>query len=150
LLPLLILFVLVAKKIIFILGLVTSVKNQFSCASCSAFAATGLHETCMLNAGARMNGLDLSEQMVIDCGFNGRDMNGCHGAHAGSYGRVFANKVNGQGPHETKYPYLDTRPILTCPKESTTFNSGARVKTPLEDYYCSEEKLQQHVKSMFL
>ncbi len=41
-----------------------------SCGSCAAFAATGAHETCMLKAGARMNGLDLSEQgnfMKIFC-----------------------------------------------------------------------------------
>jgi hypothetical protein len=41
-----------------------------SCGSCAAFAATGAHETCMLKAGARMNGLDLSEQgnfMIIFC-----------------------------------------------------------------------------------
>ena len=53
-------------------GLVTSVKNQQSCGSCAAFAATGAHETSMLSAGARFNGLDLSEQYIIDCGFNGQ------------------------------------------------------------------------------
>jgi len=51
--------------------LVTPVKNQLSCGSCAAFAITGAHETCMLKAGARFNGLDLSEQQLIDCGFNG-------------------------------------------------------------------------------
>ncbi len=89
-------------------GLVTPIKNQMSCASCSAFAATGAHETCMLLAGARYNGLDLSEQMIIDCGYNGKDMDGCHGAHSGSYGKVFANILQGQSPHEVNYPYLDT------------------------------------------
>ena len=43
-------------------GLVTPARDQMSCGSCAAFAATGAHETCMLKAGARMNGLDLSEQ----------------------------------------------------------------------------------------
>ena len=42
-----------------------------SCGSCAAFAATGAHETCMLVSGARFNGLDLSEQQLIDCGYNG-------------------------------------------------------------------------------
>jgi hypothetical protein len=37
-------------------------------------------------------------------------MNGCEGAHSGSYGRVFANQLGGQGPHEATYPYLG--PIL--------------------------------------
>ena len=52
-------------------GLVTPAKNQMSCGSCAAFAATGAHETCMLVSGARFNGLDLSEQQLIDCGYNG-------------------------------------------------------------------------------
>jgi hypothetical protein len=38
--------------------------------SCAAFAATGAHETCMLVGGARFNGLDLSEQYLIDCAYN--------------------------------------------------------------------------------
>ena len=112
-----------------------------TCGSCAAFAATGAHETCMLKAGARMNGLDLSEQMIIDCGYNGDDMNGCHGAHSGSYGRILAGKLVGESPHEVTYPYLDNQPKLTCPSGMTTYNSGALVKTPMEDFGCSEAKL---------
>jgi C1A family cysteine protease len=58
------------KQLFLLLGLVTSVKNQMSCGSCAAFAITGAHETCMLAGGARFNGLDLSEQYLIDCGYN--------------------------------------------------------------------------------
>lgn len=65
-------------------GLVTPVKDQMSCGSCAAFAATPAHETCMLKAGARMNGLDLSEQEQIDCGCDGKSMDGCNGANSGS------------------------------------------------------------------
>ena len=50
-----------SKNVLF-QGLVTPARDQMSCGSCAAFAATGAHETCMLKAGARMNGLDLSEQ----------------------------------------------------------------------------------------
>ena len=51
-------------------GIVTVARNQMSCGSCAAFAAVGLHETCMLKAGAKKDGLDLSEQYLVDCGFN--------------------------------------------------------------------------------
>merc|ERR1712142_783352 len=52
-------------------GLVTSVKNQMDCGSCAAFASTANHESCMLKAGAKMENLDLSEQYLLDCGYNG-------------------------------------------------------------------------------
>ena len=123
----------------------TPARSQQSCGSCAAFAATGLHETCMLMAGARMNGLDLSEQMILDCGFNGKDMDGCHGGHSGSYGRVMANLLEGQSPHEDTYPYMDTNPALECPSGETVYNSGALVKTVMEDFYCSEDKLKEQV-----
>ena len=55
-----------------ILGHVTVPKNQGNCGSCAAFAATGLHETCMAKAGAPLKGLDLSEQYLVDCGYDGR------------------------------------------------------------------------------
>jgi len=130
-------------------GMVTPPRNQMSCGSCAAFAATGAHETCMLWAGGRMNGLDLSEQMVLDCGYNGQDMGGCQGGHSGSYGRVFVKNaaIHGQGPHEATYPYLDTQPKLTCPSGMSIYNSGAKVQNPMEDYSCSEEKLAQLVST---
>ena len=53
-------------------GWVTEAKNQGNCGSCAAFAATGLHETCMAKAGAPVRSLDLSEQYLVDCGFNGK------------------------------------------------------------------------------
>ena len=56
-------------------GLVTIAKNQGNCGSCAAFAAHGLHETCMAKAGAPTAKLDLSEQYMIDCGFNKRYAN---------------------------------------------------------------------------
>jgi hypothetical protein len=133
-----------------LIGMTTPARSQKSCGSCAAFAATGLHETCMLKAGARMNGLDLSEQMVLDCGFNGQDMGGCQGGHSGSYGRVFANMLGGQSPHEVTYPYMDTQPALKCPTGKAVYNSGALVKTVMEDYYCSEDKLKQQVIIIFL
>ena len=69
----------------FILGLITKPKNQMSCGSCAAFAATATHETCMRRAGTPLKGLDLSEQQLVDRGYNGKDMNGCNGAYVGAY-----------------------------------------------------------------
>ena len=53
-------------------GLVTIAKNQGNCGSCAAFAASGLHETCMAKAGAPTAKLDLSEQYLVDCGYDGK------------------------------------------------------------------------------
>jgi hypothetical protein len=54
-------------------------------------------------------------------------------------------QLGGQGPHEVTYPYLDTQPKLACPAPQKTYNSGAVVKIPMEDFYCSEEKLKAQV-----
>ena len=51
-------------------GWVTAVKNQGSCGSCAAFAAHAQHETTLVKAGATLSGMDLSEQHLIDCGYN--------------------------------------------------------------------------------
>jgi hypothetical protein len=51
-------------------------------------------------------------------------------------------QLGGQGPHEVTYPYLDTQPKLACPAPQKTYNSGAVVKIPMEDNYCSEDKLK--------
>merc|ERR1712200_175863 len=37
--------------------LITKPKNQMSCGSCAAFAATATHETCMRRAGTPLKGL---------------------------------------------------------------------------------------------
>ena len=132
-------------------GLVTPVRDQMSCGSCAAFAATAAHETCMLKAGARMNGLDLSEQELIDCGFDGQSMNGCNGANSGSYGKFFATNLTGQSVHEIAYPYMDSQPELTCQAAGKPiYNSGAFVKTAMQDFKCNEDKLKQLVSCNFL
>jgi hypothetical protein len=57
--------------------------------------------------------------------------------------------LQGQSPHEVTYPYLDTQPALKCPTGKSVYNSGALVKTVMEDYYCSEDKLKQQVIYLF-
>jgi len=123
------------------LNLVTPPKNQQSCGSCAAFAATSVAETCMLSAGARMNGLDGSEQQLVDCGYDGGSMNGCHGAYPQAYPEWFA-KNGGQFYHEIDYPYLDVSPAKKCPSNVKTYNSGAKVDKALVDLRCNEEKMK--------
>ena len=57
-----------AQIFLMIPGLVTSVKDQGGCGSCSAFAATALHESCLIKAGSDRECLDLSEQYLMNCG----------------------------------------------------------------------------------
>ena len=51
--------------------------------------------------------MDLSEQQLVDCGYNKGSMNGCNGAWVGAYQDWMANEHNGQVAHEAQYPYLD-------------------------------------------
>jgi len=128
------------------LGYVTSPRNQGNCGSCVAFAASGLHEVCMAKAGAPKRGLDLSEQFLVDCGYDGKQMNGCKGAAPHRYTAFFWEK-GGQGPHEATYPYLDNYPKLNCKTASKvpTWNSGAKVSEASWDYNCNEDKLMSLV-----
>jgi len=123
-------------------GLVTPVKNQKSCGSCAAFAAHGLHETCLRKAGVPMKGLDLSEQYLIDCGYNGRSMNACNGAYPHSYPVWFANN-GGLSAHEGKYPYLDTSPLQNCAKaKGLEWQAGAKVDKAYYDFGSNESKMK--------
>merc|ERR550519_1760828 len=124
-------------------GLITKPKNQMSCGSCAAFAATATHETCMRRAGTPMDGLDLSEQQLVDCGYNGQGMNGCNGAYVGAYQEWMANNNNGYS-HEAQYPYLDRDPNLRC-MYKPTWNTGAKVTKAITDYGCNEDKLKKLV-----
>merc|ERR1712002_442643 len=116
-------------------GLVTIAKNQGNCGSCAAFAASGLHETCMAKAGAPTAKLDLSEQYLVDCGYDGNSMNGCKGAWLHAYTDWFS-KDGGIAPHEGSYPYLDKYPNLNCRKARYVkkWNSGAKVLRSIQDW----------------
>jgi len=130
-----------------LLGHVTVAKNQGNCGSCAAFAATGLHETCMAKAGAPLNGLDLSEQYLVDCAYNpNKGANGCNGAAPHAYPVWFA-KDGGSSPHEAKYPYLGGSPKLNCNTAANIpkWNSGAKVTNAVYDFSCSQDKLKQLV-----
>ena len=70
-------------------GIVTEVKDQGSCGSCAAFAATAQHETVILKQGLSgyLDDFDLSEQQLLDCGFDDENALACEGAYIFAYPR---------------------------------------------------------------
>jgi len=125
-------------------GLITSVKNQASCGSCAAFASNTVMETCMLKAGASLDDLDLAEQQILDCGFDGNCMNGCNGACPHSYISFMAEEGGRDWSHEYQYAYEADTYSNNC-QEKDTWASGAKVTESIYDYSCTEEKLKQLV-----
>merc|ERR1711899_316892 len=95
-------------------GYVTSVKNQGSCGSCEAFGTVAALEASLVKAGAKKDGLDISEQHAVDCGYKQNGANGCNGAQPGAYSK-FYKKVK-KVMHEGHYPY--TAKVGTCQAKS--------------------------------
>jgi C1A family cysteine protease len=122
-------------------GLITEPKSQGSCGSCAAFAATTVHETCLIKAGTPFTGTNLAEQQLVDCGYNGQDMNGCNGANTGSYVQWMVNTAKGQYNHEADYAYLDREPNLKC-QNKPYWNGGSKVSQAVVDWWCDETKLK--------
>nr|AKO90287.1 cathepsin-like protein 1 [Tigriopus japonicus] len=121
----------------------TPVKNQQQCGSCAAFATVAAVETCMLKSGANLQGLDLSEQSLLDCAYNPSNYaNGCHGASIGAYSTFLASNLDGKLPHELVDPYLNTNPRLQCPNEPS-FNTGAKVTQKIVSYGCDEATMEK-------
>merc|ERR1711971_1439478 len=124
-------------------GLITTPKSQGSCGSCAAFAAMSTIETCMRRASTPLDGLDLAEQHLVDCGYNGGSMGGCDGAYIGAY-QSWMGETKPDVSHEAQYPYLDRDPNLKC-MGKPTWNTGAKVTSAITDYSCNEEKLKKLV-----
>ena len=78
-----------------LLGWITSVKNQKSCGSCSAFASAAMHETCLIKVGAPSKNMDLSEQQLLDCAYDNKNAFGCDGAFIRAYPKWLADKNGG-------------------------------------------------------
>lgn len=124
-------------------GLVSEVKSQGSCGSCAAFATGGAMEVCLRKAyGSNINGLDISEQQLVDCGYNpSKGANGCNGAWLSAYPKFIAGK---QVSHEYAYPYANTQPKLTCQNKGY-WNPGAKIDEAIVDYNCDDTKIMQLV-----
>ena len=107
-----------------------------------------------------LEGLDLSEQELLDCGYNGRSMNACQGAWVGAYSEWIAaprKQKNGEKcklgeqcaggggfhAHETDYPYQDRDPNKKCQFDKPKWFSGAMIDQAITDYSCDEDKLKK-------
>jgi len=125
--------------------LITPVKNQMSCGSCAAFAATAVHESCLARVGVPLAGLDLSEQEVLDCGYDYKGQaNACKGATVGVYQEYMADH-GGTHSHETDYPYQDRDPNYSCQTDKPKWNSGAIIDKAIVDYGCDEDKMKKMI-----
>merc|ERR1712002_704775 len=124
-------------------GLVTPARSQEQCGSCAAFATGAVIETALLKAGAKMKGMDISEQYLVDCAYDGRGCNGCNGAWPSAYPKWIADN-GGETAHEVVYPYLDRNPKLECPAVKT-WSSGAKITKSIVEYRCNADKLKSLV-----
>jgi hypothetical protein len=133
------------KILLSLSGLVTPVKNQQQCGACSAFASIAVLETCF----ARVSGLNssYSEQQLIDCGYGKGGARGCNGAPAHAYLDYFANKLGRRGAvtvslyAEALYPFLNTKPRLTCPTLAA-YRRKARLGSAYYTYRGNEDLLK--------
>ena len=127
------------------LGLVTAVKNQGNCGSCVAFATTAVLETNLLKAGAKMDGLDISDQHLVDCAHTSNHNtyygNGCKGAPGHGYAK-FYNENGKKMVHESKYPYVMKENNYVC-KQTSYWNPGYKIEKGMWDYDCSDEKMKK-------
>jgi hypothetical protein len=105
----------------------------------------GAIETCFRRITGKFG--DYSEQELIDCGFGHKGANGCHDAELDSYiSWMLENDVDPTG--EDQYPYLYTKPKLTCPDDVYPDEGlGARVTDYFSTNHGNEKKLQELVVS---
>lgn len=106
-------------------GVITSVKNQGSCGSCWAFAATAVHESYQVLKNKRDVSINLSPQQLVDCSTDGPYENhGCGGGYA-SHGIEYI-KDNGQTTEEA-YPYVAKNQECAVATGSYKINGVAEV-----------------------
>jgi len=120
-------------------GVVTSIKNQRQCGSCTAFACTGAVESCFAIKSGNVYD-DLSEQFLVDCA-NGYSVGGfgaygCEGAWPQAYFAYLHKEVNGYHQKESSYPYEAVD--RSCRATSDGYYMGGTVTNAI-DYWGTDE-----------
>jgi len=124
------------------LGLVTPVRNQRDCGSCTAFASMAALETCFRIQNGVLG--DYSEQEFVDCAYGINGANGCNGAPAEAYLKWVTDNPRDLA-HESQYPYLNLAPKLTCSDPMPVYRQGAKVNASFYSYDADENLLKQLV-----
>jgi len=122
-------------------GLVTDARSQGSCGSCAAFMTGGAMEICLAKAGASLTDLNVSEQQLVDCAYDGSTALGCDGAYPSAYPNYIAGKSYN---HENNYAYLGTSPNLEC-QDVDYWSAGATIDTSYVEYSCDEDKIKTYI-----
>ena len=101
-------------------GIITSVKDQGSCGSCWAFAASAMVESAYIQTGKAGSDIDFSEQQLVDCTNNPTYNN--YGCYGGSNTAAFAYFMNQGVSSESEYPYA-------AKDQSCKINTGSKIKS---------------------
>jgi len=123
-------------------GGVTSVKDQQQCGSCADFAAVATIDTCMWQASGHLED-DLSEQHLMDCGYDGETMIGCDGAFVVAYVEWVRDSNAGFVEQESCAPYYGVE--MTCNDDDSCNYNGATVTGVYNNWSPDEDELKELV-----
>ena len=90
-----------------------------------------------------MNGLDVSDQHLVDCGKEKGYAGGCNGASGYAYAR-FYNKEGKEMVHESTYPYVMKENNFKC-QQTTYWHPGYKIVEGKWDLKCTDEKMMKLV-----
>jgi hypothetical protein len=103
-------------------------------------------EVCLAKVKAIQS--DYAEQEFIDCAYDNKNALGCNGAYIQAYFN-WANQslTKPNLASELEYPYLNTKPRLSCPPETPlpSYNRGARMVGTWFTYDGDEELMKKLV-----